>query len=204
MKKKKLLSLVFLSVLILFSSRFAIAMGDMKESHKPHDMSDMGDMGDTMDDEWCKNDPAHARSMMQKMGKSMHMMNKNMNPWEMIREKLNLSDEENEKLGKIFYEYRKELLRKRAEIEIAEMDLQWLLRMKSTEAKTIKDTLKRLETLKSDLNTFRVDQLLKTRDFLSSEQYDILANYLLGWMDHHGTGMRGDSDDCRHNMKGHR
>lgn len=198
MKKRKILSLVFLSVLILFSGRLAMAMGDMHKAHMSQKMGDMGGVGDMVEDEWCKNDPA----IMHKM--STHMMNKNMNPWEMIREKLNLSDEENEKLGKIFYEYRKELLRKRAEIEIAEMDLQWLLRMKSTEAKTIKDTLKRLETLKSDLNTFRVDQLLKTREFLSSEQYDILANYLLGWMDHHGTGMRGDSDGCMHDMKGRR
>ena len=200
MKKKKLLSLVFLSVLVLFSGRLAMAMGDMHEAHMSKKMGDMGGMGDMMDDEWCKNDPALAHSMTHKLG--THIMNKNMNPWEMIREKLNLSDEENEKLGKIFYEYRKELLRKRAEIEIAEMDFQWVLRMKSTEAKTIKDTLKRLETLKSDLTTFRVDQLLKTREFLSSEQYDILANYLLGWMDHHGTGMRGDSDGCMHDMKG--
>ncbi|MBI5192741.1 MAG: periplasmic heavy metal sensor [Nitrospirae bacterium] len=197
MKKRQLLSLVFLSVLILFSGKLAIAMGDMHEAHTSKPMYDAGDMGDMTDDDWCKNDPAHA--MMHKMGK--HMMNKDMNPWDMIKEKLNLSDEENEKLGKIFYEYRKEMLRKRAEIEIAEMDLQWLLRMKSTDAKTIKDTLKNLESLRTAVNTYRVDQLLKTRDFLSNEQYEILANYLLGWMDHHGN-KRGDHDCCMHDMKG--
>ncbi len=117
MKKRQLLSLVFLSVMLLFSSRFAIAMGDMKETHKHHDMSDMEDTGDMMEDEWCKNDPA----IMHKMGK--HMMNKVMNPFDMIREKLNLSDEENKKLGTIFYEYRKEKLRKKTEITNAEMDL---------------------------------------------------------------------------------
>ena len=181
MKKRKLLSLIFLSVLILFSSRLAMAKDDMHESHK---------MGDEMNDEYCKRD--HEMKHMMKMG---------MNSWEMIKEKLNLSDAENEKLGKIFYEYRKETLRKGVEIEIAEMDLNWLLKKKATDKKTINEALDKLETLRTGLNKSRVGYLLQTKDFLSEEQYGILANSILGWMGHHSMhgmgmhGMKGDSDN---------
>ena len=185
MKKRKLLSLVFLSVLILFSSRLAIAM-DKMYTHESPDM-----MSNETDDVYCKKD--HGMRPMMNMG---------MNAWEMIKEKLNLSEAENEKLGKIFYEYRKEMLRKGAEIEIAEMDLNWLLKTKKTDAKSIKEALDKLEALKNSLNKFRVDSLLKTREFLSEEQYGILADSILGWMGHHSSmhgmgmrGMKGDSDN---------
>jgi Spy/CpxP family protein refolding chaperone len=183
MKKRKLLSMLFLSVLILFSSRMAHAMDKMHEPHK---------MGDEMDDEYCRRE--HGMKPMMNMG---------MGSWEMLKEKLNLSVEENEKLGKVFYEYRKEMLRKRAEIEIAEMDLNWLLKTKKNDAKSIEEALNKLETLKTSLDKFRVDSLLKTKAFLSDEQYGILANSILGWMGRHpmhGMRMHGMQDDGDNDM----
>lgn len=179
MKKRQLLSLIFLSVLILFGSRLAMAMDDM---HKSHNMET-----EVNDEEYCKKD--HGMKHTMKMG---------MTSWDMLKEKLNLSDTENEKLGKIFYEYRKEMLRKGAEIEIAEMDLNWLLKTKATDTKTIKEALDKLESLKTSINKFRVDALLKTRDFLSEEQYGVLANNILGWMGrHHGMGGMDDMKESR-------
>lgn len=182
MKKRQFISLIFLSVLILFSGKLAVAMSDM---HAPHMM------GNETEDDWCEND--HGMKPM---------MNRGMDPWDMIKEKLNLSDEENEKLGKIFYEYRKEMLTKGAAIEIAEMDLTWLLKTKKSDRKTIIDTLNKLEALKTSLNTFRVESLLKTKDFLSEDQYKDLAKYLLEWMA--PNKMKGECHDCMHGMKGRR
>ena len=104
-----------------------------------------------------------------------------MHMWGDLKERLDLTDEQTNKFRKIYNDYRKEVLRKRADIEIAGMDLDDSLKAKGSSEKAIEEGINKLQALKSSLNSVRVKALLKTRDFLSDEQYEELASFILRW-----------------------
>ncbi len=105
-----------------------------------------------------------------------------MHPGRYFTDRLDLTKEQADKFRRLHIEYRKETLRRKVEIEIAEMDLIELLRISKSDEKEIEKRLGKLEALKSDLNTYRIKTLLKTRDFLTDEQYENLSSFILGWM----------------------
>ncbi len=125
------------------------------------------------------------------MGKSKGMkgMPQMMNMWEDLQEKLVLTDEQAEKFRKLYSEYRKEVMRKRVEIEIAEMDLMELLRSKDANDKAIEDITNKIQSSWSALNSYRVKTLLKTKSFLSDKQYQELVHFIMDWRGPYG--MRG-------------
>ena len=159
-------------------------------------------------DESCEKGPG---MMMHKMGEPM--MHKGMgmpmmNPWEYLKERFDITDEQAAKLGKIYSDYRKEVLRKKTDIEIAEMELNELLGTKGSDESAIEESVNKLEALKSNLSLYRIKALLRTREFLSDEQYEGLAGYFLSWerphmmksMEHGGKdGMMGGMGmmECR-------
>lgn len=105
-----------------------------------------------------------------------------MYPWDYLKKRLDLTDEQSEKLRNIYREYRKGVVKKMADIKLLEMELADLLGTKDSDINKIKGVIKKLEDLKSDLFEFRIHILLKTRDFLSEDQYEDLAGFILGWM----------------------
>ncbi len=117
------------------------------------------------------------------MGKSDGMMGMPpmMNRWEDLQSKLELSEEQAEKFRKIYADYRKEMMKRRVEIEIAEMDLMELLKSKDASDKAIEEISNRIQSAWSSLNTYRVKALLKTRSFLSDKQYQELLHFLMDW-----------------------
>ena len=117
------------------------------------------------------------------MGQTKGMMGTppGMNVWEDLQEKLELNEEQAEKFRKIYSEYRKEVMKKRVEIEIAEMDLMELLNSKNASDKAIEDVSGKIQSAWSSLNTYRVKTLLKTRSFLSDKQYQELLHHLMDW-----------------------
>ena len=152
-------------------------------SHK-HMMDE--DMKEEMGEGSCMKGPG---MKMPKMGgpmmkKGMGMGMPMMSPWIYVKERLNLTEEQTNKFGKIYSAYRKEVLKKRADIEIAEIELGELLKTKEADEKAIEESANNLESLRSDLNISRIKALLKTREFLSDEQYEDLASFILGWMGH--------------------
>ncbi|MCC6544561.1 MAG: periplasmic heavy metal sensor [Nitrospirae bacterium] len=117
------------------------------------------------------------------MGKSRGMMGTppGMNMWEELQEKLELNEEQAEKFRKIYSEYRKEMMKRRVEIEIAEMDLMELLSSKNASDKAIEDVSGKIQAAWSSLNTYRIKALLKTRSFLNDKQYQELLHHLMDW-----------------------
>lgn len=111
-----------------------------------------------------------------------------MNMWEDLKEKLELTEDQAEKFRKVYSDYRKEVMQRRVNIEIAEMDLMELLRSKNASDKTIEDASNKIQAAWSSLNTYRVKALLKTRSFLSDKQYQELLNT---FMDSRGSYMGG-------------
>ena len=129
------------------------------------------------------------------MGQSKGMMGgvpPMMNMWEDMQEKLELNDEQSEKFRKIYSDYRKEVMKRRVEIEIAEMDLMELLRSKDANDKAIEDIANKIQSSWSALNTYRVKTLLKTRSFLSDKQYQELLHFLMDWRSPHMMGGWGN------------
>ena len=113
-----------------------------------------------------------------------HMMKKGMpmmESWEYMKDRLDLTEEQTIKFRKVYTDYRKEVLRKKADLEIAEMELVELLKNKGSNEKVIEESVNKVGSLRSNLNMFRVKSLLKTRDFLSDEQYEDLTNFILRW-----------------------
>ncbi|HZX48815.1 MAG TPA: periplasmic heavy metal sensor [Nitrospirota bacterium] len=180
-----LIIIVALSFIISFAGG---AMAD--EGYKGYNMSDMkGD--DNVPP--CMKSPGMMGGpgmMHHKMGKSSDMMSMppGMYSWEDLQEKLELNEEQAEKFRKIYSEYRKEVMKRRVEIEIAEMDLMELLRSTKASDKAIEDAAGKIQSSWSSLNTYRVKALLKTRSFLSDKQYQELLNH---FMDRRGSQMGG-------------
>lgn len=194
MYQKKSVFLIALIVSIFVCGKAAIgAMEGMRENHMIEHMLENSMPG--MPDESCAKEPGmmmpNMGGPMMKDGMGMHkmgepMMHKGMdmpmmNPWEYLKERFNLTDEQAAKLGKIYSDYRKEVLRKKTDIEIAEMELGELLETKGSDESAIEDSVNKLESLRSNLSLYRIKSFLKTREFLSDEQYEGLAGYFLRW-----------------------
>jgi len=187
MLQKRVIYFILAVVFILGGSR--MVKGDTGGYYAPHrpmmDEDMKGDMGEGS----CMKGPGMKMPKMggpmMKKGMGMSMMS----PWIYVKERLNLTEEQTNKFGKIYSAYRKEVLKKRADIEIAEMELGELLKTKESDEKAIEESANNLESLRADLNRARVRALVKTREFLSDEQYEDLAGFILGWMGH--SYMRG-------------
>ncbi|MEK6713129.1 MAG: periplasmic heavy metal sensor [Nitrospirota bacterium] len=129
------------------------------------------------------------------MGQSKGMMGgmpPMMNMWEDLQAKLELTDEQAAKFRKIHSDYRKEVMRRRVEIEIAEMDLMEQLRSKDADDKAIEDIANKIQSSWSSLNAFRVKTLLKTKSFLSDKQYQELVHIIMDWRSPHMMGGWGN------------
>ncbi len=209
MWQKRFIFFILVVVSVLGSSRMAIGdTGDHYASHRPmmdEDMKEELEEGSCMKGPGMKmpkmGGPMMKKGMDMDMGKGMPMPM--MSPWLYVKERLNLTEEQTKKFGKIYSAYRKEVLRKRADIEIAEIELGELLKTKESDENTIEESVNNLESLRSDLNRARVRALVKTREFLSDEQYEDLASFILGWMGH--SRMRGAwhmGDMCEGEMMG--
>ncbi len=182
MGRKGYMFLIVVIVSIFGSSRMAIGhMGNAYESHR---------MGSEMKEESCMKGSDMMKHKMgepmmkEGMGMGMRMgtdMPK-MYPWGYLKESLKLTEEQDKKLGKVYSDYRKEMLKKKVDVEIAEMELTELLKTKEADVTAIEESANRLESLRSDLNMARVKALLKTREFLSDEQYEDLSGFILEWM----------------------
>ena len=189
MWRKRFIFFIVVVVSVLGGSRLVI--GDTEGYYASHKHMMDEDMKEEMEEGSCMKGPG---KKMHKMGgpmmkKDMGMGMPMMSPWIYVKERLNLTEEQTNKFGKIYSAYRKEVLKKRADIEIAEIELGELLKTKEADEKAIEESANNLESLRSDLNISRIKALLKTREFLSDEQYEDLASFILGWMGH--SQMRG-------------
>ena len=178
----------WLVIIVALSFIFTFAGGAMAdEGSEDYNMSDM--MTDDNVPPCMKAPGMMGKGMMGHgmkhpiMGQTKGMMGTppGMNVWEDLQEKLELNEEQAEKFRKIYSEYRKEVMKKRVEIEIAEMDLMELLRSKNASDKAIEDVSNKIQSAWSSLNTYRVKALLKTKGFLSDKQYQELLHYLMDW-----------------------
>src|SRR3990170_7193749 len=181
----------WLFIVVVVSAIFSFAGSVPADEGSEHDY-DAEMMGEEMAAPCMKMSGMMAPGMKHPMmGQSKGMMGgmpPMMNMWEDLQAKLELTDEQAAKFRKIHSDYRKEVMRKRVEIEIAEMDLMEQLRSKDADDKAIEDIANKIQSSWSSLNAFRVKTLLKTKSFLSDKQYQELVHIIMDWRSPHMMG----------------
>jgi len=103
---------------------------------------------------------------------------------ESYKERLGLTDEQMEKFAKVRSDYRKEVIKKRAEIQVASVELSELLDQKKVDLGQVEKKLRQVESLKADLTLYRIKTLFKTKEFLSEDQFEKLKAFSLRMMQH--------------------
>lgn len=91
---------------------------------------------------------------------------------DMLKEHLKLNDDQVEKLKKIQSDYRKEMIKRRANLRIAMLELWELIDAKNLDMAKVEKKVKEVEAMQSDLMLYRVRTLQETRKFLTDEQYE--------------------------------
>src|SRR3972149_10424109 len=148
------------------SENYDYNMSDMmRDDNEPPCMKAPGMMGKGMTGHGMKHP-------MMGTAKGMMGMPPMMDRWEDLQSKLELNDEQSEKLRKVYSDYRKEIMKRRVEIEIAEMDLMELLRSKDASDKAIEDASNKIQSAWSALNAARADA-----GFIGEEHRDALRSH---------------------------
>ena len=111
------------------------------------------------------------------MGMSRERMGRH-NPWFrygvslMLRnaDRLGLSDEQRKQLDDMRRRYSKDIIRQSAEMEIAEIDLEALLKNSEINLLEVKEALKKVESTKTQIKYLRVEAFVEARKILTNEQ----------------------------------
>lgn len=121
------------------------------------------------------------------MGEMMKgMMGMGENPWFhhgvsmtlMNAEKLGLSDKQKEQLEDLKDKYTKEIIRQDAERQISEMDLDKILKADDTDLAKVKDALKKVEGIETQIRYIRIEAFTEARKVLTEEQKGKLKNLM--------------------------
>ena len=103
---------------------------------------------------------------------------------ENFKERLGLTDEQAVKFTKLWSDYRKETIKKEADIQVAGIDLSELMEQKKVDLGQLEKKLRQLEDMKTELMLYRVRTLFKAKEFLNEDQFEKLKNFGLR-MTHH-------------------
>lgn len=120
------------------------------------------------------------RGMMgEHLGEMMKgMMGMGGNPWFhhgvsltlMNSEKLGLSDKQKDQLDDLRDKYTKDIIRQDAERQIAEMDLEKILKADDIDLSKVKDALKKTEGIETQIRYIRIEAFVEARKVLTDEQ----------------------------------
>lgn len=116
---------------------------------------------------------------------------------ENFKERLGLTDEQAVKFTKLWSDYRKETIKKEADIQVAGIDLSELMEQKKVDLGQLEKKLRQLEDMKTELMLYRVRTLFKAKEFLNEDQFEKLKTFGLRMMHHKmmmgqmGHGMMG-------------
>jgi Spy/CpxP family protein refolding chaperone len=94
-----------------------------------------------------------------------------------LKERLGLDESQVEKLKKVHSDYEKTMVRKHADVHVAEMELGDVLQQKNVDMNAVEKAVRKIESLRSDISLYRVKSLLDTRSFLTDEQYQKFREY---------------------------
>ena len=91
---------------------------------------------------------------------------------EMFKEQLKLTDDQVAKLKKIRLDYQKEMIKRRANLRVAELELWELIDAKNLDMDKADKKVKEAEAIRAGIMLYRIKALQETRKFLTDEQYE--------------------------------
>ncbi|HZR45622.1 MAG TPA: periplasmic heavy metal sensor [Candidatus Manganitrophaceae bacterium] len=108
------------------------------------------------------------------VGASKGMRSGGINPFsaEGLSQKLNLNEQQTQKMQDLLMDYRKGIIQKRAALEVAMIDLEEAIARPKLDMGAIEKQAKQKEAAATDLTLFRVRELAKAKEFLSDAQFD--------------------------------
>ena len=93
-------------------------------------------------------------------------------------DELGLSDEQRKQLDDMRRKYSKDIIRLSADSQIAEIDLEALLRESDINLSQVKEALKKVESVKTQIKYLRVEAFVEARKILTSEQRSSLKKLM--------------------------
>ncbi|HBB16154.1 MAG TPA: hypothetical protein DCZ97_03820 [Syntrophus sp. (in: bacteria)] len=93
-------------------------------------------------------------------------------------DKLGLDEKQKGQLEEIRTKYTKELIRQDAEMQIAELDLNSLLKTDATDLAKVKDVIKKATDTRSQIRYLRIEAFAEARKVLTEEQKGKLRNLM--------------------------
>lgn len=120
--------------------------------------------------------PANAQMTGQRPHEPRGMMPEGPYSMESMKDKLNLTDEQMNKLKALRSDYRKETIKKKALIQVAQMEFWEMLEQKDISFPALEKKTRELETLRADLMVFRIKGLQKAKEFLTAEQFEVFRS----------------------------
>lgn len=119
-----------------------------------------------------------------------------------LKEGLNLTEEQAKKLHDLFIDYRKGGIQKRANLQVAEIELEELIADPKLDLSKIEKKAKEKESLETDMMMFRVRSMAKAKEFLSDDQYDKFRSMIERRMSMGGGGMHSMMGGMSHGKMG--
>jgi Spy/CpxP family protein refolding chaperone len=187
---KKSVLFLFTVVLSMFFAYnvFAQAMpsppGDEGESLGMMEMEGMMGMDPMMGDFVAQNmDKEPAEGGFPGMGKGPMMGRGPMGPREMgargpmfippdLADKLGLSEEQKTKLDDIITNHKKDMIKKNADISLAQIDLNKLMSQDNPDMNLVKENILKIATMKADTEFTKFKTMIETKNVLTKEQQE--------------------------------
>src|SRR5579884_1679552 len=117
-----------------------------------------------------------------------------------LKQALNLNDDQAKKLHDLFTDYRKGVIQKRANLQVAEIELEEAIADPKLDLAKVEKKAKDKEALETDLLMFRVRSMAKAKEFLSDAQYNQFRSMIERRM---SMSMSGGMHPMMHGMMSH-
>ena len=91
---------------------------------------------------------------------------------DMLKDQLKLNDDQVAKLKKIRSDYQKEMIKRKANLHVAMLELWEIIDAKNLDMAKAEKKVKEQEAMQADLMLYRLKALQETRKFLTDEQYE--------------------------------
>ena len=108
-----------------------------------------------------------------------------------LKDELKLSPDQVQALEPVERDYRKTMIRKGADIQVAFIELGELLDQKTPDVNQLKQKVDEIENLRGGLMMFRIQALLKLKEILSQAQYDTFRSMLREEIEESGHSRHG-------------
>ena len=118
-----------------------------------------------------------------------------------LKKKLHLSPSQVDALRPVEADYKKAVIRKRADVRIAEIDLGLLIDSPDPDRNRLQTTVDMIGRLKAELMMARIDAFLNVRKELTAEQQETFSKMVHGHMMGHGYAGSGHKGKRPHGHK---